>query len=128
MANKEASVSDSLRPKVRGLIDELYRQNPSKPRSFFFEAAYEALPELDELDPEKVGQMVGMAFAQNEVEHASRTEETLRSHLDRVRHEGNRSPGYVKRVEQQHADAPRHQAQAVRRLDQIMRDEDGRPW
>ena len=121
-------MSDSLLGKIRTLLDELYRQNPAKPLSFFFEAAYEALPELDQLDPERVRQMVGMAFIQNEVDHASRTEELLRNQLARVQHEGNRSPEYVKQVEQQHEQAVRHHAQTIQRLDQIMRDYGERPW
>jgi hypothetical protein len=85
-------MSDSLQPKVRQLLGEVYRQNRTKPRSFFFDAVYEAIPELEELDPGKVRQMVSVAFAQNELDHASRTEEALRSRLARVRHEGNRAP------------------------------------
>ena len=80
-------MSDGMQPKIRALLDELYRQNSAKPLSFFFEAVYEALPELEELDPERVRRMVGMAFARNEVDHASRAEEMLRSLLARVRHE-----------------------------------------
>ena len=119
-------MSDNL--KIRTPLDELCRQNSGKPLSFFFEAVYEALPELEELDPERVRQMVGMAFAQNEVDHASRTEEMLRCQLARVRHEANRSPGYVKRVERQHAQSVSRHAQAVQRLDQIMKDCGERPW
>jgi cytochrome c-type biogenesis protein CcmH/NrfG len=85
-----------------------------------------ALPELEGLDPKKVRQMFGMAFAQNEVDHASQAEETLRQLLARVRHEGIRSPEYVKRIERQHAQALRRHAQANQRLDQIMRDCGGR--
>ena len=110
-------MSDSLQPKIRALLDELYGANSTKPPSFFFEAVYEALPELEELDPQRVRQMVAMAFAQNEVDHASRTEEMLRYQLARVRHEANRSPEYVSQVEQQHAKAVEHHAQA-NRLDQ----------
>ena len=36
----EASMSDSLQQKIRTVFDELYRQDPAKPPSFFFEAAY----------------------------------------------------------------------------------------
>ena len=72
--------------------------------------------------------MVGMAFAQNEVDHASRTEEMLRHQLARVRHEGNRSPDHTEQIEQQHAQAVEHHAQAARRLDQIMKDCGERPW
>jgi hypothetical protein len=124
---REAPVSDDLQPKIRALLDDLYRENSRKPLSFFFEAVYEALPELEELDPERVRQIVSVAFAQNEVDHASRTEEALRSLLARVRHEGNRSPEYVKRVERQHAQAVGHHAQAIERLDQIMKDCGERP-
>jgi hypothetical protein len=85
-------VSDSLRTKIKILLDKLYGQHPTKPQSYFFEPVYEALPELEELDPKKVRQMVAMAFAQNEVDHASHAEETLRHLVDRVRHEANRSP------------------------------------
>jgi hypothetical protein len=119
-------MSDGLQPRIKALLDELYRQNPTKPLSFFFEATYEALAVLEELDPERVRQMVGIAFAQNEVEHASRTEEALRSRLARVQHAGNRSPGYVKRVEQQHAQALKRHAHAIQRLHQIMNDSGGR--
>jgi hypothetical protein len=115
-------MSDGLQPKISALLDELYRQNPGKPYSFFFDAVYEALPELEQLDPERVRQMVSTAFAQNEVDHASRTEEMLRSLLARVRHEGNRSPEYVRQVEHRHEQALRHHAQAIQRLDQIIRD------
>jgi uncharacterized protein (DUF3084 family) len=121
-------LSDSLQPKIRALLDDLYGANSTKPLSFFFEAVYEALPELEELDPERVTQMVGVAFAQNEVDHASRAEEMLRSLLARVRHEANRSPEYVEQVERQHEQAERHHAQAIQRLDQIMRDCGERPW
>ena len=121
-------MSDGMQPKIRALLDELYRQNAAKPLSFFFEAVYEALPELEELDPGRVRRMVGMAFARNEVDHASRAEEMLRSLLARVRHEGNRSPEYVEQVQQQHEQAERHHAQAIQRLDQIMRDCDDRSW
>ena len=120
--------ADSLQPKIRRLVDELHRQNLCKPRSFFFEAVYEALPAVEALDPEKVCQMVSIAFAQNEVDHASRTEETLRHLLARVRHEGNRSPQYVWRVERQHAQALRRHAEANQRLAQIMRDSGKRSW
>jgi hypothetical protein len=123
----EASLGDSLQPRIGALLDELYGANPAKPLSFFFEAVYEALPELEELDPERVRQMVGVAFAQNEVDHASRAEEALRYQLTRVRHEANRSPEYVKQVEQQHEQAERHHAQSIQRLDQIMRDCGERP-
>ena len=75
-------MSDNL--KIRTPLDELCRQNSGKPLGFFFEAVYAALPELEELDPERVRQTVGMAFAQNEVDRASRTEETLRYQLARV--------------------------------------------
>jgi uncharacterized protein (DUF3084 family) len=119
-------VSGSLRTKIKILLDKLYGQRPTKPQSYFFEAVYEALPELEELDPKKVRQMVAMAFAQNEVDHASHAEETLRHLVDRVRHEANRSPEYVKHVEQEHAQAVQHHAQANQRLDQIMRDSGGR--
>ena len=119
-------MSDSLQPKIRTLLDELYGQNPTKPLSFFFEAVYEALPELEELDPKKVRQMVAMAFAQNEVDHASHAEETLRHLVDRVRHEANRSPEYVNHVEQERARAVKRHAQANQRLNQIMRDSGGR--
>ena len=119
-------MTDSLQTKIRTLLDKLYGQHPTKPHSFFFEAVYEALPELEELDPEKVKQMVAMAFAQNEVDYASHAEETLRHLVARVRHEANRSPEYVKHVEQEHAQAVRHHAQANQRLDQIMRDSGGR--
>jgi septum formation topological specificity factor MinE len=115
-------VSDSLQTKIRTLLDKLYGQHPTKPQSFFFEAVYEALPELDELDPIRVRQMVAMAFAQNEVDHASHAEETLRHLVARVRHEANRSPEYVEHVEQEHAQAVQRHAQANQRLDQIMRD------
>jgi hypothetical protein len=111
-------MSDSLQPKIRTLLDELYRQDPAKPPSFFFEAAYEALPELEDLDPERVRQMVSIAFLQSAVEHASRAEEMLRYLLARVRHEGNRSPEYVKQAEERHA-------QANQRLDQIVKDSGG---
>jgi hypothetical protein len=106
-------LSDGLQPQIRRLLDELYRQHRGKPRSFFFDAAYEVLPELEELDPEKVRQMVGRAFAQNELDHASRAEETLRNLLTRVRYEGNRSPEYVKRVERPHAQALRRHAKPI---------------
>ena len=76
------------------------------------ERVYEALPEPEELDPERVRRMVGMAFAQNEVDHASRAEEILRSLLVRVRHEANRSPEYV---EQQHAQAVSRQSAGTER-------------
>jgi hypothetical protein len=122
------SGADRLQQKMRGLIDELYRQDPRKPRSFFFDAVYEALPELEELDPERVRQMLGIAFAQNEVDHASRTEEMLRYLLARVRHEGNRSPEYVARIERRHVHAVRRHAQANQRLDQAMRDYGARSW
>ena len=115
-------MSDILRSKIKILLDKLYGQHPTKPQSYFFEAAYEALPELEELDPKKVRQMVGMAFAQNEVDHASHAEETLRHLVDRVKHEANRSPEYVKHVEQEHAQAVQRHAQANQRLDQIMKD------
>jgi hypothetical protein len=121
-------MSDSLQPKMRALLDKLYGANSRKPLSFFFEAVYEALPELEERDPEQVRQMVGAAFAQNEVDHASRKEEVLRYQLARVRYEANRSPGYVKQVERQHSQAVRRHAQAMQRLDQIMRDCGERPW
>ena len=117
---------DSFEPKIRGLIDELYRQNRSKPRSFFFDAVYQALPELEELDPERVRQMLSMAFARSEVDHASQAEEVLRGLVARVRHGGNRSPEHVERVERQHAQALRRHARANQRLDQIMRDCGGR--
>ena len=57
-------MSDSLQQKIRTLLDELYCQDPAKPPSFFFEAAYEALPKLEDLDPERVRQMVSIAFLQ----------------------------------------------------------------
>jgi uncharacterized protein (DUF3084 family) len=120
-------MSDGSQPKIRALLDELYGANSTKSLSFFFEAVYEALPELEELDPERVRQMVGIAFAQNEVDHASRAEEMLRSHLARVRQEANRSPEYVGQAEQQHEQAERHHAQAIQRLDQIMKDCGERP-
>ena len=119
-------MSDSLQQKIRTVLDELYRQDPAKPPSFFFEAAYEALPELEDLDPERVRQMVTIAFLQGAVDHASRAEELLRYLLVRVRHEGNRSPEYVKQVEQQHEQAMERHAQTNQRLDQIMRDSGGR--
>jgi hypothetical protein len=115
-------MSDSLQQKIRTLLDELYRQDPAKPPSFFFEATYEALPELEELDPERVRQMVSIAFLQSAVDHASRAEELLRNLLARVRHEGNRSPEYVRQVERQHAHAVKRHAKANQRLDQIMKD------
>jgi hypothetical protein len=121
-------VSDSLQPKIRGLIDELYRRNPKKPRSFFFEAMYEVLPELEELDPEQVRQMLALAFAQSEVDHASRAEEVLRHLLARVQHNGNRSPEYVKRVQRQHVQAVKRHAEANQRFDQVMRDCGRRSW
>ena len=117
-----------LESKVRRLIDELYRQNRSRPRSFFFDALYQALPELEEMDPERVRQMLCMAFAQSEVDHASETEEVLRNLLVRVRHEANRSPDYVERIERQHAQALQRHAQANQRLDQVMRDCGERSW
>jgi hypothetical protein len=95
---RETSMNESLLPKIRTLLDELYGQNHSKPHSFFFEAIYEVLPELEELDPERVRQMVVVAFAQNEVDHASHAEEALRHLLARVRHEANRSPEREARV------------------------------
>ena len=55
-------MSDSLQTKIMALLDELYSANSAKPLSFFYEAVYEALPELEELDPERVRRMVGMAF------------------------------------------------------------------
>ena len=79
-------------------------------------------PSLDELDPDRVRQMVARAFAQNEVDHASHAEETQRYLVARVRHEANRSPEYVKHVEQEHAQAVQRHAQANQRLDQIIRD------
>jgi uncharacterized protein (DUF3084 family) len=115
-------MSDSLQQRLRTLLDELYRANPTKPLSFFFEAVFEALPELENLDPKQVKQMVGVAFARNEVDHASRTEEMLRSLLARVRHEANRSPDHTKQIEQQHAQAVEHHAHAIQRFHQIMRD------
>ena len=120
-------MGDSLQPRVRALLDQLYGANTAKPPSFFFEAVYEALPELEALDPDRVRQMVGTASAQNEVDHASRTEEMLRYQLARVRHEANRSPEYVRQIEQQHARAVGHHAQAMQRFDQIMRDCGERP-
>jgi hypothetical protein len=119
-------VSDSLQTKIRTLLDKLYGANSTKPPSFFFEAVYMALPGVEELDPERVRQMVAMAFAQNEVDHASHAEETLRYLVVRVKHEANRSPEYVKHVEQEHAQAVQHHAQAKQRLGQIMRDSGGR--
>jgi hypothetical protein len=107
---------------VRDAHDKLYGQRPTKPQSYFFEAVYEALPELEELDPKKAGN----CFRSNEVDHASHAEETPRHLVDRVRHEANRSPEYVKHVEQEHAQAVQHHAQANQRLDQIMRDSGGR--
>ena len=118
----------SLESKVRRHIDELYRQNRGKPRSFFFDALYQAFPELEEQDPERVRQMLSMAFAQSEAEHASQTEEVLRGLLARVRHEGKRSPEYVERVERQHTQALRRHARANQRLDQVMRDCGARLW
>ena len=47
-------MSDSLQPKIGILLDDLYGQHPTKPRSFFFEAVFEAAPELEELDPDRV--------------------------------------------------------------------------
>ena len=119
-------MSDSLQTKIGMLLDKLYGQHPTKPRSFFFEAVFEALPELEELDPDRVRQMVARAFAQNEVDHASHAEETLRHLVARVRQEANRSPEYVKHVEQEHAQAVQRHAQANQRLDQIMTDSGGR--
>jgi hypothetical protein len=89
---------------------------------------YEALPALEELNPEQARQMLTVAFAQIEVDHASHAEETLRHLLARVQHEGNRSPEDVARAEQQHQQAARHHAEANQRLDQIMRDCGGRSW
>ena len=108
------------------MLDELYRQHPAMPPASYFGATYEALPELEKLDPERVGQMVGTAFLQTEVDHASRAEEMLRCQLATVRHEGNRSAEYVNQVEQQHAQAVKRHAQANQRLDQTMRDNGGR--
>jgi hypothetical protein len=121
-------VSDGLLPRIKKLLHEQYRRNPGKPRSFFFDAVYEALPELEELDPEKVRQTVSMAFAQNELDHASHAEEMLRTLVARVRYEDNRSPEYGKRVERRHAQALTRHAQANQRLDQIMKDCGGRSW
>ena len=45
-------MNDSLPPKIRALLDELYGANSATPLSFFFEAVYAALPELEELDPQ----------------------------------------------------------------------------
>ena len=95
-------------------------------RQAFFEAAYEALPELEELDPERVRQMLSIAFLQRAIDHASCAEGTLRYLLARARHEGNRSPEYVMQVEQQHEQAVERHAQANQRLDQTMRDSGGR--
>jgi hypothetical protein len=117
-----------LQPKIRELLDELYRQDSGKPRSFFFDAIYDAIPQLEQLDPEQVRQMLTLAFAQIEVDHASHAEEALRHLLARVQHEGNRSPEDVKHVEQQHVQAVKCHAEANQRLDQIMRDCGGRPW
>ena len=111
-----------MQTKIGILLDNLYGQHLTKPRSFFFEAVFEALPELEELDPNRVRQMV----AQNEVDHASHAEETLRHLVARVRQEANRSPEYVKHVEQEHARAAQRYAQANQRLDQIMTDSGGR--
>ncbi len=119
-------MSDSLQAEIRAVLDEQYRQDPAKPLSFFFEAVYKLLlPELEELDPQKVGQMIGMAFLQTEVDHASRAEEMLRCQLARVRHEGNRSSEYVNQIEQQHAQAVKRRAQVNQRLDQTIRDSSG---
>ena len=113
---------DSLQAEIRAVLDELYRQHPAMPLSFYFGATYEVLPELEKLDPEKVGQMVGTAYLQTEVDHASRAEELLRCQLARVRHEGNRSSEYVNQIEQQHAQAVKRHAQANQRLAQTMKD------
>jgi hypothetical protein len=115
-----------LQAEIKAVLDELYRQHPAMPLSFYFGATYEVLPELEKLDPEKVGQMVGTAFLQTEVDHASRAEEMLRCQLARVRHEGNRSSEYVNQIEQQHAQAVKRRAQANQRLDQTIRDSSGR--
>lgn len=80
-------MSDSLQTKIRTLLDKLYGANSTEPPSFFFEAVYMALPEVEELDAERVRQMVAMAFAQNEVDHSSHAEETLRYLVAKVRHE-----------------------------------------
>ena len=70
-------MSDSLQQRIRTLLDELYRQDPARPPSSFFEATYEALPELEESDPARVQQMVSIAFLQSAVDHASRAERSL---------------------------------------------------
>ena len=75
-------MSDSLQTKIRTLLDKLYGPNSTKPPSFFFEAVYMALPGVEELDPERVRQMVAMARSQ--VDHASHAEETLRYLVVRV--------------------------------------------
>ena len=67
-----------------------------------------------------------MGFGQNEVDHASYAEETLRHLVARIRHEANRSPEHVKRLEQGHAQAVQRHAQSNERLNRIMRDSDGR--
>ena len=115
-------MSDSLQQRIRTLLDELYRQDPARLPSSFFEATYEALPELEELDPARVQQMVSIAFLQSAVDHASRAEEIIRYLLARVRYEGNGSPEYVKQAEQQYKRAVEHHAQANQRLHQIMKD------
>ena len=81
-------MSDSLQTKIGTLLDNLYgAATPLSRLAFSLRRSYEALPELEELDPERVRQMVAMAFAQNEVDHASHAEETLRYLVARVRHE-----------------------------------------
>ena len=82
-------MSDSLQTKIGILLDNLYGQHLTKPRSFFFEAVFEALPELEELDPNRVRQMV----AQNEVDHASHAEETLRHLVARSQTRGEQIAG-----------------------------------
>ena len=118
-------MSDCLQTKIRTLLDKLYGQHPTKPRSFFFEAVFEALPELEELDPDRVRQMVARAFAQNEVDHASHAEETLRPLVARVRHEATIAGLRDACGTGACAGGERH-AQANQRLDQIKRDNGGR--
>ena len=101
-------MSDSLQTKIRTLLDKLYGANSTEPPSFFFEAVYMALPELEELDPQRVRQMVAIAFAQKKLITHRMGKKRYETWLPD--HAANRSPEYVKHVEHEHEQAVRRHA------------------